>query len=214
MQLTAGLRFNEPLPLGFHNSISLGYVRNSLSSEFLPPGMAAWKTEHGVEFNVLLHYGPFLVQPVLQYYANVGGIGGHALVAGLRTKDRFLRSGSSSEAFSDCWVVNNAILTVRRSLPVYPRPHHLPRPQAYTSSNFITYTEVFPMRGSGPSPRRSQFQRRSPRSSRQHLLRPRLRRVRVSARRRAVRFRSVKVYDVRRVVYAGRYFRQSGISIE
>jgi hypothetical protein len=34
MQLTAGLRFNEPLPLGFHNSMSLGYVRNSLSSEF------------------------------------------------------------------------------------------------------------------------------------------------------------------------------------
>jgi carbohydrate-selective porin OprB len=89
MQLTAGLRFNEPLPLGFHNSMSLGYVRNSLSSEFLAPGMAAWKIEHGVEFNVLLAYGPFLVQPVIQYYANVGGIGGHALVAGLRTKIDF-----------------------------------------------------------------------------------------------------------------------------
>jgi hypothetical protein len=59
MQLAAGLRFNEPLPLGFHNSISLGYVRNSLSSDFLPPGMVAWRTEHGVEFNVLLNYGPF-----------------------------------------------------------------------------------------------------------------------------------------------------------
>jgi len=89
MQLTAGLRFNEPLPLGFHNSISLGYVRNSLSSDFLPPGMVAWRTEHGVEFNVLLNYGPFLVQPVVQYYANVGGIGGHAVVAGLRTRIDF-----------------------------------------------------------------------------------------------------------------------------
>ena len=67
MQLTAGLRFNEPLPLGFHNSMSLGYVRNSLRSDFLLPGMAAWKTEHGVEFNVLLGYGPFLIQPVIQY---------------------------------------------------------------------------------------------------------------------------------------------------
>lgn len=86
MQLTAGLRFNEPLPLGFHDSISLGHVRNSLSSEFLPPGMAAWKTEHGVGFNMLLDYGPFLIQPVLQYYANVGGIGGQAIVAGFRTK--------------------------------------------------------------------------------------------------------------------------------
>jgi porin len=89
MQLTAGLRFNEPLSLGFHNSISLGYVRNSLSSDFLPPGTVAWKTEHGVEFNVLLNYGPFLVQPVVQYYANVDGIGGHAVVAGFRTKIDF-----------------------------------------------------------------------------------------------------------------------------
>jgi carbohydrate-selective porin OprB len=89
MQLTAGLRFNEPLPLGFHNSISLGYVRNSLSSDFLPPGMVPWKIEHGVELNVLLNYGPFLVQPVVQYYANVGGIGGCAVVAGLRTKIDF-----------------------------------------------------------------------------------------------------------------------------
>jgi porin len=89
MQLIAGLRFNEPLPLDFHNSISLGYVRNSLSSDFFPPGMAAWKTEHGVELNVLLNYGPFLVQPVVQYYANVGGIGGHAVVAGFRAKIGF-----------------------------------------------------------------------------------------------------------------------------
>jgi hypothetical protein len=31
--LTAGLRFNEPLPLGFHNTMSLGYVRTSLSND-------------------------------------------------------------------------------------------------------------------------------------------------------------------------------------
>jgi hypothetical protein len=30
-----------------------------------------------------------LVQPVIQYYAKVGGIGGHALVAGLRTQVDF-----------------------------------------------------------------------------------------------------------------------------
>jgi hypothetical protein len=89
MQLTASLRFNEPLPVGFHNSISVGYVRNSLSSEFLAPGLVAWKTEHGVEINVLLNYGPFLIQPVIQYYGNVGGVGGRAFVAGLRTKIDF-----------------------------------------------------------------------------------------------------------------------------
>ena len=52
--LTAGLRFNEPLPVNFHNTMSLGYVRNNLSPQFLPPGMPAWKTEQGVEFNTLL----------------------------------------------------------------------------------------------------------------------------------------------------------------
>jgi hypothetical protein len=51
--------------------------------------MVAWKAEHGVEFNVLLNYGPFLVQPVVQYYANVGSIGGHAVVAGFRMKIDF-----------------------------------------------------------------------------------------------------------------------------
>lgn len=64
-------------------------MRNTLSSAFLPPGMVAWKTEQGLEFNVLLNYGPFLVQPVVQYYANVGGMGGQAFVAGLRTKIDF-----------------------------------------------------------------------------------------------------------------------------
>ena len=88
-QLTAGLRFNEPLPLGFHNTLSLGYVRNVLSSQFLSPGMPAWKTEHGVELNVLMLSGPLLVQPVIQYYANVGGIGGRAFVGGFRTKIDF-----------------------------------------------------------------------------------------------------------------------------
>jgi len=47
--LTAGVRFNEPLPLRIHTTMSLGYVRNSLSPQFLTPGMPPWKTEHGVD---------------------------------------------------------------------------------------------------------------------------------------------------------------------
>jgi porin len=89
MQLTAGLRFNEPLPLHFHNTMSLGYVRNSLSPDFLPPGISAWKTEHAAEFNVLLEFGPILFQPVIQYYANVGGGTHDAVVCGFRTKVEF-----------------------------------------------------------------------------------------------------------------------------
>jgi hypothetical protein len=34
--LTAGLRFNEPLPLRIHNTMSLGYVQNRLSQQFVP----------------------------------------------------------------------------------------------------------------------------------------------------------------------------------
>jgi porin len=77
-ELTAGLRFNEPLPLKRHNTMSLGYVQNWLS---------AWRPEHGIEFNALVDVAPmFFVQPVIQYFANVGGGPQHGLVAGLRTK--------------------------------------------------------------------------------------------------------------------------------
>ncbi len=87
---TAGLRFNEPLPVKFHNTMSLGYVRNSLSPQFLPPGMLAWKTEQGVEFNALLDVLPMLLlQPVVQYYANVGAGAQRAVVFGFRTKVEF-----------------------------------------------------------------------------------------------------------------------------
>jgi len=88
--LTAGLRFNEPLPLHIHNTMSLGYVRNSLSPQFLPPGTPAWKTEQGAEVNALLDVGPMLLlQPVIQYYANVGGGMQRAVVFGFRTKVEF-----------------------------------------------------------------------------------------------------------------------------
>jgi porin len=88
--LTAGLRFNEPLPLRIHNTMSLGYVRNSLSPQFLPPGISAWKTEQGVEFNALLDVLPMLLlQPVIQYYSHVGGQAQRAVVFGFRTKMEF-----------------------------------------------------------------------------------------------------------------------------
>jgi porin len=88
--LTAGVRFNEPLPVHIHSTMSLGYVRSSLSPQFLSPGMPSWKTEHGVEFNMLLDPLPMLLlQPVIQYYANVGGRAQRAVVFGFRTKVEF-----------------------------------------------------------------------------------------------------------------------------
>lgn len=89
-ELTAGLRFNEPIPVQFHNTVSIGYVRNTLSSQFLPPGVASWKDEHAFECNALLDVAPMLLlQPVVQYYANVGGGNHSAVVFGFRTKVEF-----------------------------------------------------------------------------------------------------------------------------
>ena len=85
--LTAGLRFNEPLPLHVHNTISFGYVRNSLSPLFLPAGASSWKTEHSFELNALFQVTPILLlQPVIQYDENAGGRSGGAVVFGFRTK--------------------------------------------------------------------------------------------------------------------------------
>ena len=36
-QLTAGLRFDEPLPLGFHNTMSLAMCETVLARSFSPP---------------------------------------------------------------------------------------------------------------------------------------------------------------------------------
>ena len=89
-ELTAGLRFNEPIPVQFHNTVSIGYVRNTLSSQFLPPGVASWKDEHAFECNALLDVAPMLLlQPVVQYYGNVGGGNHSAVVFGFRTKVEF-----------------------------------------------------------------------------------------------------------------------------
>ena len=87
---TAGLRFNEPLPLPIHNTMSLGYVQNRLSQQFVPKGTPPWKPENAVEFNALLDPLPMLLlQPVIQYYVNVGARTGHAVVLGFRTKVEF-----------------------------------------------------------------------------------------------------------------------------
>src|SRR5262249_50254384 len=87
--LTGGLRFNEPLPLRLHNTMSLGYVRNGLSQQFVTPGSPAFKAEQAVEFNVLVELPLILVQPVIQYYANPSGGTGRDIVIGFRAKVNF-----------------------------------------------------------------------------------------------------------------------------
>ncbi len=58
--------------------------------QFVPQGVPRWKPEHGVEFNSLLDFlTMLLLQPVIQYYANVGGRSQSAVVFGFRTKIEF-----------------------------------------------------------------------------------------------------------------------------
>jgi carbohydrate-selective porin OprB len=70
--------------------MSLGYVRNSLSQQFRPLSTPLFQAENGFEFNVLLSVAPMLLlQPVVQYYSNVGGGRQRAVVFGFRTKVEF-----------------------------------------------------------------------------------------------------------------------------
>jgi hypothetical protein len=88
--LTAGLRFNEPLPFRMHNTMSAGYIRNGLSQQFVAPGAPPFHAEQGVEFNALLDVAPMvLLQPVIQYYANPSGGTGRDVVIGFRAKVAF-----------------------------------------------------------------------------------------------------------------------------
>jgi hypothetical protein len=94
-----GASVNEPLPPRIRNTMSLGYVRKSLRPQFLPSGMPAWKTEHGVEFNALLVVLPMLLpQPVVQYYANGGRLPARRRVR-IQDKDRVLGSGCGEQRY-------------------------------------------------------------------------------------------------------------------
>lgn len=88
--LTIGLRFNEPLPIRKHNTMSIGYVRNYLSPQFKQPATAPWKVEQALEFNALVDVLPMMyLQPVVQYFANDGGGIQRSSVFGFRTKVEF-----------------------------------------------------------------------------------------------------------------------------
>ena len=87
---TAGVRFNEPFPLSVHNTMSVGYVQNRLSQQFVPPGTPPWNPEQAVEVNALVDaFRMVLLQPVVQIYVNGGGRTQRAVVVGFRTKVEF-----------------------------------------------------------------------------------------------------------------------------
>ena len=90
-QTTVGVRYNEPLPLRQHNTISFGYVSSRLSREF-PAALSttAAQPENALEVNGLVEVTRFItLQPVVQRFLNVGGSSERATVFGFRSKVDF-----------------------------------------------------------------------------------------------------------------------------
>ncbi len=90
-QTTVGVRYNEPLPLRQHNTISFGYVLSQSSHQF--PAVlstAALQPEHALELNGLIQVTRFItVQPVVERFIHVGGSTRQATVFGFRSKVDF-----------------------------------------------------------------------------------------------------------------------------
>jgi len=92
-ETTAGLRYNELLPIHWHNTLSLGYVRSGVNYLGNASNVAIIQrrdAEHVLELNALFKpTGWLLLQPVVQHFFNVGGKTGDATVVGFRSKVEF-----------------------------------------------------------------------------------------------------------------------------
>ena len=90
-QTTVGVRYNEPLPLRQHNTISFGYVLSQLSHQFpAAPATAIPQPENALEINGLVQATRFItLQPAVQRFINVGGSARQATVFGFRSKVDF-----------------------------------------------------------------------------------------------------------------------------
>ncbi len=84
-ETTFGLRFNEPLPVHNHNTVSFGWVRSAFS-----PGPAPARAENAFELNALVDATPYLLlQPVVQRTISAGGLNRATTVFGFRSKVEF-----------------------------------------------------------------------------------------------------------------------------
>jgi porin len=95
-QITAGVRYNGPIPSRSQDGVAFGFVYTRISDPFqsvgIPFGAPPLGSEKAIEVNYaaqLTRY--FLVQPVFQYYVDVGGNSRvpNAAVFGFRTKINF-----------------------------------------------------------------------------------------------------------------------------
>jgi len=91
-EFTVGGRVNEPLPIALHNTLGIAYVRNGINTAFpvASPQLSTHDAEHAFEANLLVEFPhAIILQPVVQYYLNVGGSSNNAVVFGFHSKVDF-----------------------------------------------------------------------------------------------------------------------------
>ena len=95
-QITVGARYNGPLPNRPQDGVAFGFVYTHIGDPFrsvgIPVGPSLLGSEKAVELNYAAQLTPyFQVQPVFQYYVDVGGNSHipNAAVFGFRTKITF-----------------------------------------------------------------------------------------------------------------------------
>lgn len=95
-QITAGARYNGPIPSRPQDSADVGFVYTHIGDPFqtvgVPLGLPALGSEKALELNYALWLRPYLLwQPVFQYYWDVGGNSHipNAAIFGFRVKVDF-----------------------------------------------------------------------------------------------------------------------------
>jgi len=95
-QITAGVRYNGPIPSRLQDGVALGFVYTKIGDPFqsvdVPLGMPLLGSERAIELNYAAQLKPYLLfQPVFQYYWDVGGNSHipNAAVLGFRVKVDF-----------------------------------------------------------------------------------------------------------------------------
>ncbi|HYL85467.1 MAG TPA: carbohydrate porin [Candidatus Angelobacter sp.] len=95
-QITAGVRYNGPIPSRLQDGVAFGFVYTKVGDAFqsvgVPLGAPPLGSEKAIELNYALQLKPYLLwQPVFQYYWDVGGSSHipNAAVLGFRVKADF-----------------------------------------------------------------------------------------------------------------------------
>jgi porin len=94
--VTAGARYNGPIPARPQDAVALGFVYTHIGDPYqsigIPPGAPLLGSEKAIELNYAALIRPYLLwQPVFQYYVDVGGNSRipNAAVLGFRVKVDF-----------------------------------------------------------------------------------------------------------------------------